>query len=115
MRRLPVAVLAGLVVLAMIPSSFAAPRVEVQNGTVMVAGDGYRSRFVPESAGFDLEVQDAGGRWQPVAASTAGTTLGIFADREHSRPAADGQPGRCGMTPTRWSWASSWSWTHGEG
>ena len=83
MRGLSVASIAGMVALAWISSSFGAPRVEVHDGTVMVAGDGYRARFVPEAAGFNLDIRDAGGRWQPVAADTAGTTLGIFADREY--------------------------------
>ncbi len=65
-----------------------------------VAGDGYQARFVPESAGFQLDVRDAGGSWQPVAANTAGTAFAFFDDREHSlggrratwalRQAADG-------------------------
>ena len=73
----------GMVALAMVPASFGTPRVEVQSGAVQIAGDGYRARFVPESAGFDLDVRDAGGSWQPVAANPSGTTLGIFVDREY--------------------------------
>ncbi len=83
MRGLSVASICGMIALAWISSSLAAPRVEVHDGTVMIAGEGYRARFVPESAGFDLDIQDAGGRWQPVAASSTGTTLGMFADREY--------------------------------
>lgn len=63
-------------------SALGAPRVESQSGTVVVVADGYRARFVPESAGFELDLQDAGGRWLPVAINASGTVFGFFDGRE---------------------------------
>jgi len=83
MRWLLVAFLASICLLAPVSSS-AVPRVGVQGGAVTVAGDGYRARFVPESAGFQLDVRGANGNWQPVAVDAAGTSLALFDGQEHS-------------------------------
>jgi hypothetical protein len=58
----------------------AVPTVTTEGAQYVVSGATYRARFVPETAGFDLELKGTDGQWHLVGAKAGAADFALFAN-----------------------------------